>query len=46
MTVLLAQVSPPPFSFELPTVVVFVLANVIILYFVGPRLLKDLRKGS
>lgn len=43
MIPLLAQVSPPPFSFTPSTWAVFLLANAIILAILGPRLLRDLR---
>lgn len=41
----LAQVLVPPVHFNTATWVVFALANLIILAILGPRLLRDFRKG-
>ena len=43
MIPILAQVRPPPFSFNAMTWAAFVLANIIVLAITGPRLLRDLR---
>lgn len=40
---LLAQIQPPPFEFTPMTWGAFILANLIILFFTGRPLLKDLR---
>lgn len=39
----IGQVAPPPFTFGPMTWVAFLLANAIIMAFLGPRLLRDLR---
>ena len=43
MITALAQVPPPPFAFTPMTWVAFILANVIIMAILGPRLLRDVR---
>lgn len=44
--IFLAQVQVPDIHFNGPTWAVFLLANAIILAILGPRLLRDFRKGS